>query len=158
MRTAAIVAVLTLLVVSHAGAAEPDAHARAEFITYAAKVTGKPAAADASGACTIEGTPPAFLIGRCPATEALIAAGKLRVPGDLGDEGFLIRSVEDGPRRYVVILGGARVERSTGCTTISRSSAAWGSSGTASRCRGSSRCRPRGSTWSSGPAGPCGST
>jgi len=35
----------------------------------------------------------------------LVAEGKLQVPSDLGDEGFLIKSIGDGDRSYVVILG-----------------------------------------------------
>jgi alpha-N-acetylglucosaminidase len=88
-------------------ASSPEAHARAEFQKYAARIAGKPATIDPEGLCTVEGTAAAFAIGRCGTTDSLTAEGKLRVPSDLGDEGYLIKSIDGGARRYVIILGGS---------------------------------------------------
>lgn len=88
-------------------APSPETHARAEFQKYATRIVGKPATIDAEGPCRVEGTGAVFAIGRCRAIDALVAAGKVRVPSDLGDDGFLIKSVDDGARSYVVILGGS---------------------------------------------------
>ena len=111
MKSVVLAVAAMMVVLPRAGAADPapspEAHARAEFQKYATRIVGKPATIDAEGVCTVEGTAAVFAIGRCRPTDALAAAGKLRVPSDLGDEGFLIKSVDDGARRYVVILGGS---------------------------------------------------
>ena len=56
-------------------ATSAEAHARAEFQKYAGRITGRPAAIDADGLCTVEGTASAFAIGRCRAVERLTAEG-----------------------------------------------------------------------------------
>ena len=83
------------------------AHARTEFAKYASQLVGKPATIDAEGVCS--GRNCGCLCDRpVPLIDALVGRpGQLRVPSDLGDEGFLIKSVDDGGRRCVVILGGS---------------------------------------------------
>ncbi|NUQ61259.1 MAG: alpha-N-acetylglucosaminidase C-terminal domain-containing protein [Pirellulales bacterium] len=111
MKSAVLAGVALMVLLPPAGAAgaapSPETHARAEFQKYAARISGKPATIDAEGICTVEGTAAGFAIGRCRLVDALSAQGKLQLPGDLGDEGFLIKSVEEGGRPYMVILGGS---------------------------------------------------
>jgi len=82
-----------------------DEHARAEFLKYAAGLAGAEPKIGPDGVCTVAGSSAGFVVGRCGLIDALAAKGKLSVPKDLGDEGFIVQSVQDGPRSYVVILG-----------------------------------------------------
>ena len=111
MKTVVLVVLAMMVSLPQADAAGPvslpETHARAEFQKYAAQIVGKPATVDGEGLCRVEGTAAQFAIGRCRPTESLTAAGKLRVPGDLGDDGFLVKSIDDGAGRYVVIIGGS---------------------------------------------------
>lgn len=88
-------------------AMSPEAQAQAEFQKYAGQLVGKAATIDDQGAVAVEGTAALFAIGHCPLNETLIAAGRLRVPSDLGEDGYLIQSVDAGDRCAVVILGGS---------------------------------------------------
>ncbi len=101
---------MILIMAPCAGAADaassPETHARLEFQKYANLLVGKPVEIQPEGVCTVEGIAANFAIGPSPLIDTLKAEGKLRVPNDLGDEGFLIQSVEHGGRSYVVILGG----------------------------------------------------
>ena len=108
----ALVAVVALVLVHPRGVAagppsSPEAHARLEFQKYASRLVGRPATIDAEGVCSVEGTEAVFAIGRCGVIDSLVANGRLRMPGDLGDDGFLIRSVDDGHRLCLVIMGGS---------------------------------------------------
>lgn len=44
-------------------------------------------------------------VGRTGATRSLMDQGVLHLPNDLGEEGFLIRSLRDGGRKYLIIRG-----------------------------------------------------
>jgi len=111
MKSAILAALGMIVLFPHvvtAGQPRPiEEHARAEFVKYAAGLVGTEPKIAADGVCTVEGTGAGLVIGRCPLADALAAKGALTVPKDLGDEGFLIKSVEDGARRYLVILGGS---------------------------------------------------
>ncbi|MCR4414111.1 MAG: alpha-N-acetylglucosaminidase C-terminal domain-containing protein, partial [Thermoguttaceae bacterium] len=81
-------------------------HAVAEFVRYAGRLVGAEPKAAPGGVVTVPGTDARFVIGRGSLSEALAAKGKLTLPNDLGDEGFVIQSVDDEAGRYVVIAGG----------------------------------------------------
>jgi alpha-N-acetylglucosaminidase len=110
-----IFCLLIAMAISGAGSAEikrpHESHARWEFMKYAGLIVGKPMVLVVPDLCVIEGTQATFAIGRCSLTDSLAAAGKLNVPDDLGEEGFVIKSLSEGGRQYVVILGGG--ERGT---------------------------------------------
>jgi len=84
-----------------------DEHALAEFMEYAARLVAIEPKIAPHGVCTVAGTNAGFAVGRCGLSDALVAKGRLSIPKDLGDEGFLVKSVEDGGRNYLVILGGS---------------------------------------------------
>lgn len=110
MKCVTVVLVLTTLVLAKTVPASPpqsvEAHARSEFQKYAGQIVGRLVTTEAEGVCTVEGTEAGFVIGRGDLADSLVAAGKLPAPQDLGDEGFVIRTVEDNGRDRVVILGG----------------------------------------------------
>jgi hypothetical protein len=88
-------------------AGEPflDDHAAQEFARYASQITGSRPVSITPGVFNLEGGRVRVVVGRTEATQSLVDRGVLRVPGDLGEEGFLIRSLQDGGQRYLVLLG-----------------------------------------------------
>jgi alpha-N-acetylglucosaminidase len=88
-------------------AGEPflEDHAAREFAKYASQITGSEPATAAPGVFNLESGQVRVLVGHTGATRSLADQGVLRVPGDLGEDGFLIRSLQDGGQRYLVLLG-----------------------------------------------------
>ena len=90
-----------------AGESFPEDHAAQEFAKYAGQIIGSKPATIAPGVFDLESGRVRVVVGRTGATQSLLDRGVLRVPRDLGEEGFLIRSLQDGSQRYLVLLGGS---------------------------------------------------
>jgi hypothetical protein len=72
-------------------AGEPflEDHASQEFAKSASQITGRKPASTAPGVFNLECGQVRVVVGRTGATQSLVDRGVLRVPGDLGEEGFL---------------------------------------------------------------------
>lgn len=88
-----------------AGETFPEDHAAQEFAKYASQITGSKPTSTAPGVLNLESGQIRVIVGRTGVTQSLVDRGVLRLPSDLSEEGFLIRSLQDGGRRYLVLLG-----------------------------------------------------
>ena len=84
-----------------------EQHAAGEFAKYVGKITGAAPRIEPTGICTLKDNRAQVAIGRSPASDRLVEKGLLQIPGDLGEDGFVIQSVEDGPVNYLVLVGGS---------------------------------------------------
>jgi alpha-glucuronidase len=104
-----------------AGESPLEDHATQEFAKYASQITGSKLATTAPGVFNLESGQIRVVVGRTGATQSLVDRGVLRLPADLGEEGFLIRSLQDGDQRYLVLLGAsprATVDKEDGTTPL----------------------------------------
>ena len=97
---------LCLPVLSGAGETSVQRHAVKEFAKYAETITGVAPRIEPAGVCLQEGRA-SVVIGTGPVADDLQEKGLLKVPDELGEDGFLIRSVQDGSMKYLVLLGGS---------------------------------------------------
>ena len=100
---------LAMSVQGAACAGEPSLrqHAAEEFAKYVAAITGTAPRVEPGGICTLEGGKTQVVIGERPVIDGLVAKGLLQIPDDLGEDGFAIKSVQDGQVNYLVVVGGS---------------------------------------------------
>lgn len=82
-------------------------HAAQEFAKYAEKITGVAPRLEPEGVCDLREGKSRVVIGMGPVVATLVEKGLLELPADLGEEGFLIRSVREGDVDYLVLVGGS---------------------------------------------------
>lgn len=93
----------TAAVVCVAGRAQLEQHAARELIKYVAAMTGQ---APALRTAIPKGTEPIVSVGQSVLLERL-KTGQAPVIGDLGEEGFVVRSAELDGRQVLILLGGS---------------------------------------------------
>jgi len=109
MRTLAGVSalILSLEIASFAGETSLEQHAVKEFAKYAGKITGVASVIEPHGVCCVQDGKACVAIGTGPVVDTLVEKGLLKLPDDLGEDGFLIRSAQDGDVDYLVLVGGS---------------------------------------------------
>ena len=97
--------VLHLSGVCHGADVTLEQHAAGEFAKYVEQITGAEVPATPKGVCRVNRGKALALVGSAAAAELATKDVSLAA-GDLGEEGFLIRSIRQGDQRYLVLLGG----------------------------------------------------
>ncbi len=98
--------VLSLQIACYASETSIQRHAVREFAKYAEMITGAAPRIEPAGVCLQEDTA-WVVVGAGPVADDLQAKGLFQLPDELGEDGFLIKSVRDGGKEYVVLLGGS---------------------------------------------------
>ena len=86
-----------------------EAVATAELRDFLRRMTSGHSASGAAEESSSDRAPVRFLVGRTPATEQLIAAGKIADPAKKNPEAYIVRALEDGGKTKVVFLGGTGI-------------------------------------------------
>jgi len=109
MRLLALVSTLLFGLESVRGAGEvrPERHAAEEFARYVGEITGARPSLEADGVCVLADGSAQAVIGRSAVTDALAKKGLLQIPDDLGEDGFVIKSVANGRLHWLVLVGGS---------------------------------------------------
>jgi len=115
MRTASalrlLVVVSTLISYAHtascAGESSLEQHAAEEFVKYVGKITGAAPRIEPTGLWVLEEGRTQVVVGRSRVTDALVGKGLLQIPADLGEDGFVVKSVREGDRDWLVLVGGS---------------------------------------------------
>jgi alpha-N-acetylglucosaminidase len=102
-----ITMILAVDVISLAGETPLEQHAVNEFVKYVGKITGVAPRIESVGLCILPEGKGRVAIGRSPVIDSLTGKGLLRIPDNLGEDGFVIKSVQDGGVDYLVLLGGS---------------------------------------------------
>ncbi|MFH1265844.1 MAG: alpha-N-acetylglucosaminidase TIM-barrel domain-containing protein [Planctomycetota bacterium] len=90
-----------------AGEISVQQHAAEEFAGYVAKITGTAPRVEPGGLCTLRKSGVRVVIGRSAVTARLTEKGLLEIPEDLGEDGFVIKSVQEDQTNYLVLVGGS---------------------------------------------------
>ncbi len=90
-----------------AGEISVTQHATEEFARYVAKLTGTAPRVERGGICTLEENGTQVVIGKNPVTARLTQKGLLKIPEDLGEDGFVIKSVQENQANHLVLAGGS---------------------------------------------------
>jgi alpha-N-acetylglucosaminidase len=99
--------ILFLEIACLAGESSAQQHAVEEFAKYVGRLTGTAPTVESPGLCSLPADNTRVAIGRSPAVDSLIEKGRVGLPGDLGEDGFVIKSVQDGPINYLLLVGGS---------------------------------------------------
>ena len=87
------------------GSAPLEKHAVEEFAKYATMMTG--VEPERAGEAAPDGGKIVVSVGKSAAAQSLIEQGLVSVPDDLGEDGFILKSVETEGQRCLVLLGGS---------------------------------------------------
>ena len=93
--------------VSGAGEFSLEKHAAEEFVKYVGKMTGAEPEMVSPGVYCLKQGKIRVVIGKNETIASLVAKGVFQAPDDLGEEGFVVKSVAEGDNRYLVLLGGS---------------------------------------------------
>ena len=83
--------------------------ATAELRDFLRRISSSDSESGAAEESSHDRAPVHFLVGRTPAVEQLISAGKIADPAKKNPEAYIVRALEDGGKTKVVFLGGTGI-------------------------------------------------
>ena len=90
-----------------AGPSPLEKHAAEEFAKYAGQMTGSPPAVQEQVQSRAGRESTWVSVGQTSVLDELAKKGAIRLPADLGEEGFLVKSAKSDGLSYLVIVGGS---------------------------------------------------